>query len=152
MKLLTMETGEHLCLIYSLAMVLDVPPSEIIERLGHDGQEVWWPKHRVPYSFRGVHIQEAVDLCLAYGRGLVLIELYPRTGSTMTPTVGRILWPTEDCEVRFKKTIHQRPGILIGKAQGGGHACAWDGDMVFDPNGKMYHLSEFKSLECWLLL
>lgn len=151
MKLLTMKTGEHRCLIYALAMVLDIAVEDVITRLGHDGQEIWWPKHRVPYSYRGVHIQEAVDLCLAYGRGLVPIELYPRTASAKSPEYGRMLFLKAKAEERFEKMLHQRSGILIGRAQGGGHACAWDGHMVFDPNGRMYHLADFKTLECWIL-
>ncbi len=152
MKLLKMRSGENQCLVYSLAMLLDVEPDVLIEELIHDGTSRWFPKQPIPYCYRGYHIQEIVDVCLARGYGLTLVELYPCLASQKDPTNYKLLWDEAFADIRFKRLLTGRKGLLIGEApSGGGHACAWDGIIVFDPNGRKYKLDKFKIRECWLL-
>lgn len=132
-------------------MLLDESVDDLIKELGHDGTAEWWPEFPVPYNYRGIHLQEIVDLCLKKGKALVPIELYPRTASQKDPLVGRLLWNHKTALQRFGEMIHQQLGILIGEGLKGGHACAWDGHIVFDPNGRTYPITEFKVLECWIL-
>lgn len=151
MKLLKMRSGEHQCLVYSLAMLLDEDPDVLIEELGHDGTGKWFPKWEIPYCYRGHHMQEVVDVCIRRGVCLTPIEVFPRVASQRDPSDWRALWSVEYAVIRFKKMVEGRPGILIGNAKnGGGHACAWDGNIVFDPNGRNYSLQEFQALECWI--
>jgi len=147
-----MERGQHQCLVFSLAMLLDESPDALIEELGHDGTEVWWPDWPVPHCYRGHHIQEVIDLCLGRGIFLTPIEFYPCTASAKSPHVSRPIWPLTRASARFQDYIRGKPGLLIGQAaSGGGHACAWDGHIVWDPNGRKYPLSDFRISECWIL-
>ena len=58
------QRGEnnHDCFLASAAMVMDVPLSELKERIGHNGNEVVFPSIEEPYCFRGFHNQEIIDL------------------------------------------------------------------------------------------
>lgn len=152
MKLLTMKSGEHQCMLYSLAMVLDEEPDVLIEEIGHNGTELWFPGYPVPYNMRGYHMQEFVDVCLARGQALVPIELYPRSASEKEPTNPHMLWSMDDCSHRFNTMITSKRGILIGRSNHGGHACAWNGKKVYDPNGRVYSLGNFSIRECWVLV
>jgi len=147
-----MKSGENLCIVYSLAMILEETVENILDELGHDGTEKWW-KLPAPYCYRGHHIQELMDLCLRRQKALVLIEVFPKSGSQLDPFNGRDIWTTEFAHRRFLRIIKRRRGILIGKASNGsGHACAWDGSSVFDPNGHKYGLDSFQVEEFWMLV
>jgi len=152
MQLLTMQKGEQQCLLYSVAMVLDESVAALMVEIGHDGMKKWWPELPVPYCYRGYHIQEIVDLFLARGYGLTPIELYPMSASQRAKDDVHVLWDAAYAQERFERLLAGRKGILIGQtANGGGHACAWDGSSVYDPNGRIYGLEQFHVQECWLM-
>jgi len=147
-----MGKGVHQCLVYSLAMLLDESVDALIQELGHDGMEVVFPQYPVPHCYQGHHIQEIVDLCFTRGYSLTLVEYMPRYASARNPADWRCLYETDVASKRFAKMIKGRKGILVGQNhQGNGHACAWDGNIVWDPNGYQYHLSSFRVQECWVL-
>jgi len=146
MQLLQMPKGVHQCLVYSLAMLIEEDPDVIIAEIGHDGTEAWWD-YGPPYSYRGYHIQEIIDVCLLRGIGLTPIEATPLLGCAMQPGSHRQVWPPEEAQARMHNILQGRPAILIGP----GHACAWDGNIVFDPNGRNMPLSEFRPMEAWLV-
>lgn len=142
MKLLKM-TG-HQCLIFSAAMVLGEDPQDLCTEIGHDGLERVWDLPP-PRCYIGHHIQEIQDLFLARGRGLVEIELYPMSGQRGQPV--HKTYSDSDAEARFIRLITNRMGILIGP----GHAVAWDGKIIFDPNGRNYPLEEFRIITAFIL-
>jgi len=137
MKLLRMPNPN--CLLYSAAMVMDVPPDEIIKMIGHDGQEVWWPDQFGNQRLRGIHDQEIVDVAFSFGWAVILIEPNP----SLTPALNapsREIYSHEEQVTRFKRFINQSVGVFKGRyiAPGyvqGGHAVAWDGSKLLDPNG-----------------
>jgi len=147
-RLLRMPSGVHQCLVYSLAMLLDEDVDVLIQELGHDGMVKDWPEHPIPHCYNGHHIQEIIDLVLARGYSLTPIESYPRYASAMDPSNWK---PVYSNGARFLRQISGRRGILIGQYRGRGHAVAWDGDIIWDPNGKTYGIGDFAPSECWLL-
>lgn len=145
MKLLKMEG--HRCAIYSMAMLLDLPPAEIEKALSHDGLRKLWPQFQPPYCYQGHHIQELIDLCLSRQIAMVPIEPFLRTGCAMRPGEWKPVWSKERCAHRLEERLQGRRALLVGS----GHACAWDGNIVYDPNGRVYPLDSFQLQEAWLL-
>jgi len=150
MQLLT-QVGDN-CLVYAAAMILDENPDTLIEEIGHDGQEIWWPERTGVTRKRGIHIQEIIDCVHARGKALMPIDLFPCCAPDIDAEPKEI-WDRGHCMSRFKNMIAFRRGILIGLSESGaGHACAWDGQTVFDPRGFTCKLEDFTIRECWILL
>lgn len=147
MKLLTQTKPQ--CLLYSLAMLLDETPEAIIKELGHDGMDVWWPEYDDQRRYRSHTMQEAQDVCITRGKALACIQACPTQAPDGRADIAKMTY--EDNESRFLSILYCRPGMLIGESKGGGHACAWDGWNVYDPNGSIYDLNDFSIKECWLL-
>ena len=156
MKLLKQE-GPH-CLIYAVAMVLDLAPEEVIQRLGHDGTEVWWDEVAAPFNCRGVHIQECLDV--AHDLGLTLMHIDALPYQRPNPqTEARPLWEPEGAIARFERYLSLYNAILVGErvrmdGTSGGHAVAWDKHMIYDPIGEVYDLGNPKLMirEAWLVV
>lgn len=133
-------------------MLLDEAPSVLCNEMGHNGQEIWW-KIPGPEGFRGHHIQEIQDCFLRRGKALAKIDLYPRSAPSTVPQAYRLVWTMQEAEERFEGIITNRPAILIGQAPFTqvGHAVAWDGKQVYDPNGRVYEIDQFTIKEAWLV-
>ena len=137
MKLLKMDTPQ--CLIYSIAMVLDQTPEQVIEGIGHNGLEVVWPQLPLPICLKGVHIQEMVDYALECGYAVVEIDALPCNnpiGNDASLEIEVFPDPVE----RLTRLLPGRKGIVCSNV----HACAWDGEKVYDPNGIIYDLLNFE--------
>lgn len=147
-----MPNGEPLCLLYSAAMVLGVEPKVLKNEIGHSGLKIWWKFEQGNMRYRGHHIQEIIDCCIRRGRSLMLIDYLPNM-SPRPGIKGRLIESSDDLINRFKNIIIGKLGILIGKSKSGiNHACAWDGNKVYDPNGQIYKLNDFNIRECWILI
>lgn len=134
-----------MCLLYAAAMVLGVKPAILLDEIGHDGLEVWWPTHTGNSQYRGHHIQEIIDCFLRRGFSLTCIEpepvcapdhfVDPRNCFLKSEAIGRVY-----------RYLEQYSGILIS----GTHAVAWDTKQVYDPNGSIYSIDKFKPIrEIW---
>lgn len=145
MNLIKMDNPQ--CLIYSIAMVLDQTPEEVIEGLGHNGLEVMWPRLPLPYALRGIHIQEMVDYALKCGFAVIEVEAIP---------CNNPLGNTDDQEMEvFEDPISRLEDHLIGKKAvltSLKHACAWDGEKVYDPNGRIYTLENFELVVVYVFI
>lgn len=131
------------CIIYALAMVLDIDPEVIIEEIGHDGQEIWYPEQVGCQQKRGIHIQELQTVCATRGKLLAPVEVMPRLGPE-----GRFIFTEEAGILRFLFLINERSGIMISE----NHAYAWDGQILHDPaTGSPKQLTDIRIKECWLL-
>ena len=152
MKIFKMPKGKHQCLLYSRAMALNEYPKDLIQEIGHDGLSKWWDKPE-PECYRSHHIQEFILPLLRRDKCLVPIELYPCSiPLNGLPGDERLLWDQDSCSERFRAIIDGRVGILIGMSGSGiGHACAWSGEKVYDPNGRIYGIENFIVKECWLI-
>lgn len=135
------------CLIYSIAMVLDKDPEEVIEGLGTDGLDVIWPELPLPLCLRGVHIQEMVDYCLDNGHAVVEITGLPTIQPHGHPECDE-LSVFEAPEGRLEQRLVGNKAILTSYT----HACAWDGSMVHDPAGGIYDIELFELARAYLVL
>ena len=127
------------CLIYSAAMVLNLPVEHIIMLVGRD---------------EGVHIQEIQSVASRYNKLLAPIEMLPvsvfRDGSS------RVLCNIcgSDYSDRFVSTLQGQKAIILGEVTGTAHATAWDGNIMLDPRGHKYTLdgsSDFAIREAWVV-
>lgn len=146
MKLLRMASGVHQCLVYSLAMLLDEEVDVLIQELGHNGMQRVFPGEP-PHCYNGHHMQEIIDVAISRGYSLTLIEFFPRYASSLDPTDWKALYDDKQAEERFRQRITGRRCLLLSNS----HACAWDGDIVWDPNGRKYFFPSMTFVEAWIM-
>ena len=127
------------CLPTSFAIVLDIPVSEMIERIGHDGSQLAFPTLREPECRRGFHIQECIDVALSLGVSVTPIEAFPRHAPAVDVNPILIDFPGGN-EDRFRRTIGTSKGVLTGRGLHTQHAVAYDHNLIFDPNWRPYLL------------
>ena len=130
------------CLVASAAMILDASITELHLEIGQDGTNVWWP----PAWLRGIHIQEIQDCCLRRKKCLYNIELHPHLCPRDDFDPRAIFAPTY-AQQRFYIHLSGMRAILITDR----HACAWDGERVYDPNGYIRNYCDYKFNEAWVL-
>lgn len=114
------QPNSHTCLITAAAIVLREDVNTLIEEVGHDGSEIYWPEETYPYNVRGHHYYEIVRLCLARGLAPVLLEFTPsvwRDGK-------RYVLATQPDLLKYGGE-----GILISD----NHAWAYVGGQIIDP-------------------
>lgn len=151
MKLLK-QVGDT-CMLYSVAMLFDITPEVVIKELGHDGSEIWWPCNAYhPDMSRSYHIQEIQDMCIGRGYALANIEVWPVMGPRMKEFREAFEGQSDDKTIeRFFNHIKGHKGILILRQNDSElehaptHACAWDGENIYDPNGKVYPPEDLES-------
>ncbi len=144
MKLLTMTSPQ--CLLYSAAMVLDVEPDTLINEIGHDGLEVWWPQFDDYRQYRSHNMQEIIDCFLRRGKGLAPIDACPMQSPDGSALLARETYV--DGPARFMATIKGQRAILIGWT----HAWAWDGEDVYDPRGYFDVIDNLQLKSAWMML
>ena len=132
------------CFIASLAMCLGVKVDEIVAIIGHDGQERVSDRFVGNKGLRGVHPQELLDVCRAYGRWLVTVECYPTIGQPGSHCLDVYGEPQK----RFSRIIKNEKGILAT----GTHAVAFDHDVVYDPHGKIGLVDDYEIQAAWIVL
>lgn len=131
---LQLNRNGHSCILASAAMILEVNQQVLIDEIGHDGSEILWPDLKEPFCRRGFHMQEIIDC--AWRRGYVILEISAKP--VCIPYYGAPLRVIPMPEERFLQYVRNNKGILAGQLDGVGHACAWDGDLVYDPRGHIY--------------
>ena len=129
MKLIT----GYNCLLASASMVLDVHPDVLTELIGHDGEEIIFPKLPSDINKRGFHTQEITDCAVKYGYAVTEIQAIPY----LTPDGEHEYLIEFPNGKRFENHIEGNMGIFTGRTKKCGHAVAWDGAMIFDPRGKI---------------
>lgn len=146
MKLLTMPAGRPQCIIYATAMLLNVTPEEVIDKLSHDGMAVWWPEYRDYARYRGHHIDEIVDLMVSYGRTLTPINRRPVQGPI--PIAARPYLTETEADSRFNDYFEHTVGLLINST----HACAYTHGIIYDPRG-MINKSwrDYNPIQLWMM-
>lgn len=127
------------CLLVSAAMALDTSIDVLIKMIGHDGSPIIFPKLPEPARRRGHHYQEIVDCAIKLGYAVTPIEAMPYA----TPD-GKHDFPVDfkiSHERRLRNHLEGTRGILTGLAVTWRHAVYWNGDLVYDPRGRVYHFS-----------
>ena len=140
-------------MVESAALLLCEDPAILVEEIGHDGSEIWWPNLSPPYNQRSFNMQEMIDCFMNRGYLLTPIEAMPCNAPAIDPTKAIPIMDEEKAKLRFIMHIGGRKGMLIGTPtySSTGHAVAWDGKMIQDPNGMEYGLDAFEIRECWIM-
>lgn len=124
-------------------MVLGERVENLISSIGHDGSEIWWPSLPEPLRRRGFHPQELIDQCYFGYRHTVTMFMSTVASVSVTGLEPRIV--KSDYSRMFLATC-DGPGVLTGTTPTGRrHAVAWDGNIIYDPNGAIYPIEDFNS-------
>lgn len=140
------------CMPAAFSMALNIPLEVMFEKLGHDGSEF---VYKDKSQHRGFHRQECIDVAWSMGFACTHIDRYPAMtysfaandifpvifGKTEQCNLARLLRYIKEC----KLAVIEGLGINSAKQTTMGHACAWDGQHIFDPRHKTYYLDD-----CWL--
>lgn len=127
-------TDTPLCLLYSVAMVLEVEPSDLQKEVGFTGLEVWWPDLSEPLMYRGHCMQDFIEPALIRNRVFNQILAKPALMAGADSTRYKDVFMNSG--ERFYRLIKDKPAILLGVTKRMFHAVAWDGVKVLDPAGK----------------
>jgi len=115
-------------------MLLDEDMDTLIEDIGHDGSEIWWPDHPEPLQRRSFHIQEFLDICFKRGKIFAYVEAILTLGDPWAQRIKKQI--NGDHEKRFSGYLRNFKGVILGDTpEGIGHAVAWDRKMIYDPRG-----------------
>jgi hypothetical protein len=123
------------CLPTAFAICFEQSPAEIIDAIGHDGSEILFPEESAPGCYRGFDQQEIIDVCYNDGIMPILIEAFPHVAKKPV---------FHDSQMRLKVYLQDHIGILLGRVDGRNHAVAWDREIIWDPTGKKYEITEFE--------
>lgn len=148
-----------LCLVTSFAMALDVPVATLLADIGDRWKALAFPGLPVPYCYRGIHVQELIQIALRRRLAVTPIELFPQVAPpqsthprTFTPYsnvpvfYGRI---EDDNWTVFNEVILHHRGVVTGvlaplglhRLQRG-HAMAFENGVLFDPDCEAYLYSQ----------
>jgi len=141
MRIQTQPNGWS-CLPVAFAMVLDVPYQEILGFCGHDGSEIMFPDSADPHCRRAFHAQEMLTFALHSGRFVTPIEMRP---NSMNKFGSTFVLPEQGLYIRDYMSLYT--GVIVGYMRGNPHAVAWDGNLIYDPNGTSYKMSDKISTE-----
>lgn len=143
------QPSQWSCSITAFAIVLGVPVQELIDEVGHDGSEIWWPMATPPSDRRGFHLQELINICINRGYSVTTVEPVSSIHSPEYDELGltsakRIEWK-ESIKTRMTRILTGTVGVLSGKGPSGTrHSVAWDGNNILDPTyGNTYSLKGF---------
>jgi hypothetical protein len=70
------------------------------------------------------------------------IEMYPRS-INVTRKVFRL--PAQTIQIMDYMALHT--GVIVGTVNGNPHAVMWDGNLIYDPNGSTYEMSDKVAIE-----
>jgi hypothetical protein len=118
-------------------MALNVPVSDFIAHIGHDGSQIIWPTLEEPHRRRGFHVQECIDVAFRAGFAVTPIEVTPRHAPAEPVPAFSILRGGSEAAAleRFADVVSHHRGVLTGYS----HAVAFDHGIICDPNGTTYH-------------
>lgn len=126
------------CLPAAFATVTDSTLEEIYDFCGHDGSEIVWPQLYDPLRRRSFHIQEMTSFCLS--KNFSVTTIARRFCCTQDLAPDEILvFDNDITNARFHDYLQHYYGVLIGE----GHAVAWDGHDILDPDGDIKHSYQF---------
>lgn len=119
------------CLPTSFAMACRVPLEKILEIIGHDGSQIIWSELSEPKRRRTFHVQECVWAAWKLGFCVTAFEASPQLAASEYNIIDiPIIYDDKD--------LLRRRGVITGVANGNRHAVAYEGRIVYDPNGTVY--------------
>lgn len=136
------------CWPTSLAMCLDVPVAELLQKLGHDGSEILWPEQPEPLRRQGFHPEELQYLCLRE-YSVVLACFVPCFGYNPVDALheDRVYEFSQ-----FEEVLAKHNGVLTGcyRRSNSLHAVAWNAaeERIYDADGVFATRHDFEP-ECF---
>ncbi len=139
------------CLLTSFAMAYDMPVVDLVDLVGHDGSEIYWPTLMPPNNRRGFHIQELIMAGNALGFTVTPFEPRPVLISADQMFQGHPMPINQDRWLeRFTAIMAISRGVVTGEtARGSRHAVAWNMGKVFDPSGQINNLDDGFQIQCY---
>ncbi len=117
------------CLVQAWSHVIQWPYWAIVNAIGHDGSEIWWPHQPEPYCRRGFHPQELIHLGDRFGFVTTTFEPIPVSASR------GLSRPVEGLTDSFEKILKESDGVIDGeRIDGHSHAIAWVKGEIIDCN------------------
>ena len=131
------------CLITSFAMALDVSVATLEQMIGHNGSDVLYPEVPDPFGRRGFHVQELIHVAWALGWSVTPYELLPSLQHALPRQRIKIEIdrPGGNWQ-QFERMLRSTRGVVTGAGRYSGHAIAYDGPTIFDPDGWTYEYSD----------
>jgi hypothetical protein len=124
-------------------MVMDSTPERILEVLGVDDLDIWFPDLAGNLKYRGLLLTDCQDFAHQAGKCFYVVETRPMLE-------GRDLY--KEPVRRFLHAITKRRAILICTLDTKYHAVAFDGHDVLDPMfDKPTALAGYNVQEAWVL-
>lgn len=111
-------------------MCIDLPVSQFINQIGHDGSAIFWPRLAEPYKRRCFHLQECIDAAVHFGYGLTEIEQSPLLSGHPCETA---ICPYSNPGLRFLKYLKTKTGIIFSSEGNKRHIYACDKGVLYDP-------------------
>lgn len=127
------------CLITALAIVYEYPVDRLIEFVGHDGLDNWWPEYAPPRCYRGHHIQELVIALVKLGHRPIVIERFPESISVVESD-AKLIADVKQLDKIFTNAITNVPSVLL--LSNPFHAVAHANGLIINPDdGKLVEAS-----------
>jgi hypothetical protein len=145
MKLIKQQGPQ--CLLYAFAMALDADPLKMINFIGHDGLELWWPEAGGAQRLRGFHHQDMIDYAIFNNWHVMMIEAVPNLGFQ---DKHRVIMDESSLQGRINTYLQTFDGVLVSDK----HAVAWccADQRCYDPNGYIYGVDEFEIREFFITI
>lgn len=129
------------CAVTALAMALDMPVAELIERLGHDGGQIVFPDLPEPACRRGHNIYEVIQVAVDLGYAVTPIPLRAAVTPANNPQRQVVIGTDSENWSRFTRQLHASQGVIECFGPRLYHLLAYDRGHIFDPDGEEYPYS-----------
>jgi len=134
------------CLPTAFAMALDIDVEQLIKLIGHDGSEIWFPNQKEEHhKKRAFNPSEIMMTVLKMGRYVTPVVAQYEISPVENGEARQIITPQSE----IIQIMNNHCGVLTGYIRGRRHAVAWDGNMIFDPNGSKYERTLFDMEIFW---
>jgi len=120
-------------------MVLGMSVDTFFDLVGHNGSRIVDSKLEDPLGRAGIHVQEAIEVCLRWNYRVTPIELFPTSINHRRATEPRVIhFTAEDNWDRFKRHLYESRGVIYCETPRCGHAVAYDRGIIYDPAGSEF--------------
>ena len=139
------DNNKWSCLPAAFSMACGASFSMFIEMIGHNGDA---RPFKDTTKRRGFNLQECIDVAWQLGFATTAIDKIPALMHTLGSTDIVKVYSDEAGLARFMHYLSStKQGVLEGmrhRLDGSlaGHACAWDGFLVFDPSHRVYKFED----------
>ncbi len=121
------------CLPTAFANAADIPLSDLLDTIGHNGSAIVFPNLEEPYNRRSFHVIEVTSALL--DMGIYCTPIIPDL-TIMNRKDGK----SYNINMDLKPYLEQYSGVLIGTFFTNPHAVSYSNGTIHDPKGFSYEL------------